>query len=136
MIRMQFTGNQTGSVSYGGRNITPSGRLYKGGNNAFSRFIEASPEDVEWLERLGVWKKVQSAPRVPPIPTKDEEVMAAAPEILPQPVPEREPEKPVKVKQESIPVQPRLPNVDVRREPATLPVSPDTLYGKPRKKNR
>ena len=83
MVRMKFNGEQTGAITYGGRGVTVSGRSYRGANNAFNKFIDASPEDVEWLERSGAWTKVTVPPRVSPIPTIDSMAMSSAPEVLP-----------------------------------------------------
>ena len=84
VVRMEFTGNQRGAVSYLGR---PSGRAYLGGNNPFDKFIDADPRDVAHLESLGVWRVVPgqrpAAPPPPPAP------------IAPAPTVEARPERPI-----------------------------------------
>lgn len=58
VVRMEFLPDQRGSQSFGGKGITPSGRVYKGGNNPFDKYVDADPRDVEWLERSGYFGKV------------------------------------------------------------------------------
>lgn len=57
-IRLRFTGDQVGAVPF----RTPKGRNYRGGANVHDRFIDAHPEDVDWLLSSGAWAYVvQSA---------------------------------------------------------------------------
>lgn len=54
-IRMEFTGDQRGAIAY----IAQKSReVYRGGNNPNDKYINALPEDVPYLESLGVWRVV------------------------------------------------------------------------------
>jgi hypothetical protein len=59
-VRMMFTGNTRGARTFGGRGVTPSGQSYRGGDNAFDKYIDADPRDVEWLLNTGTWAVVQT----------------------------------------------------------------------------
>lgn len=54
VVRMEFTGQRTGAVTYRGLR----GREYRGGNNAHNRFANVHPEDVATLESSGQWRRV------------------------------------------------------------------------------
>ena len=66
LVRMMFIGASRGAVSYGGRGITPSGRVYRGGDNPFDKYVDAATGDVAWLENTGVWRIVPSTPMFVP----------------------------------------------------------------------
>jgi glycosyltransferase involved in cell wall biosynthesis len=53
-VRLEFTGNRTGAVTYHGQN----GRAYRGGRSPATRYINAHPDDVEMLTRTGEWRAV------------------------------------------------------------------------------
>lgn len=73
-VRLVFIGINTGSIPYGGPGVTPSGRVYRGADNIFDKYVNADPRDVPWLLGLGVWKVVPSVPMAAPIlPTVREE---------------------------------------------------------------
>lgn len=79
-VRMEFTGIPRGAVSYGGRGVSPSGTIYRGGNNPYDRYIDAKPEDVKWLESLSVWKQVPRPTVTAPKPMfKPEETQTPVP---------------------------------------------------------
>jgi len=59
VLIMEFIGATAGAQTYGGRGITPSGRAYRGGNNAFDRYQEVAATDAPWLVRLGLWRIVE-----------------------------------------------------------------------------
>lgn len=48
-VRLEFKGPQKGGISYTGK---VSGRVYRAGNNDFERYLDAAPEDVEFLTSL------------------------------------------------------------------------------------
>lgn len=58
VTRMEFTGGQKGSVTYGGPGITPTGTRYTAGNNALNKYINAEPTDVKWLLGTGLFRVV------------------------------------------------------------------------------
>lgn len=58
VVRMVFISGERGSMNFGGKGITPSGRSYKGGDNPFNKYVDADPRDAEWLERSGYFAKV------------------------------------------------------------------------------
>lgn len=58
VVRMEFVGAQRGSMSFGAPGVIPSGRVYRGGNNVFDKFVDADPRDVQWLEGTGLWQQV------------------------------------------------------------------------------
>lgn len=58
VVRLEFATDQRGSQTFGGRGITPTGRVYKGGNNPFDKYINADPRDAEWLIGSGYWRRV------------------------------------------------------------------------------
>ena len=76
-IRVEYTGDKRGSVPYGGPGHTPSGRIYRGGDNVFDKYHDADPADIEWLEHTGFWRRV---PR--PVPTSLPQPEASAPVIM------------------------------------------------------
>lgn len=55
-VRMRFVGEQRGAQSYAAQ---PTGRIYRGGNNPFDKYVNADPRDVEHLVSMGVWQVVQ-----------------------------------------------------------------------------
>lgn len=61
-VRMEFIGTATAPVSY-----RVSGRVYRGCNNQFDRFVDVIPVDVEHLELTGAWRRVNRGdqPRPP-----------------------------------------------------------------------
>lgn len=65
VVRLEFTGPQRGGQNFGGSGRTPSGRTYKGGNNAFDKYIDADPRDVAWLENTLLWRRVTPPPAMP-----------------------------------------------------------------------
>jgi glycosyltransferase involved in cell wall biosynthesis len=75
-VRMRFVGENKGAMTFGGAGITPSGLNYRGGNNAFDRFINADRRDVEWLRNSGFFV-------VQPIPEKPVDV-APPTEVAPE----------------------------------------------------
>jgi len=64
VVRLEFIGDRVGAVTY-----TVNGNAYRGGNNAFDKFADAQPGDVEKLVGLGVWRVV---PKPPPEPVRVE----------------------------------------------------------------
>lgn len=56
VIRLEYTGTQKGSVTYGGPGITPTGQRYPAGDNSMNKYINAQPEDVNWLVNLGIFR--------------------------------------------------------------------------------
>lgn len=58
-VRMEFTGDRKGGVTYFGKD----GRQYTGGNNPSDKYIDAHPSDVEKLEMTGVWRVIQVEPQ-------------------------------------------------------------------------
>jgi len=66
VARLEFTGPNKGAIPYQGRT---SGRTYYGGNNAFDKFADVDPRDVDWLVGLGVWRVVRQPVVQKPIPS-------------------------------------------------------------------
>lgn len=64
VVRLQFTGQRTGAVTYRGN----AGREYRGGNNPQNRFINAHPDDVDKLLATGQWQRVGLATPPAPLP--------------------------------------------------------------------
>lgn len=61
--RMRFTGQRTGAVTYKGTDLR---RMYRGGNNANSRFANVHQDDVAKLLGTGEWEVVpRQAPALP-----------------------------------------------------------------------
>lgn len=99
VVRLQFTGQRTGAVTYRGK----AGREYRGGNNPQNRFINAHPEDVDTLLATGHWQRVGLAvtatpppPRVapsepPPMPPAPAPIQPAVPYSAAQAVEAPEP---------------------------------------------
>jgi hypothetical protein len=52
-VRMEFVGAASAPIPY-----RVHGRVYRGCNNNFDRFIDALPDDVEALEMTGAWRRV------------------------------------------------------------------------------
>lgn len=67
-VRMSFVGDERGSMTFGGPSASPSGRSYRGGNNAFDKYINADPKDVEWLKSTGKFVVVPPPQVAPPAP--------------------------------------------------------------------
>lgn len=79
VVRLQFTGQRTGAVTYRGK----GGREYRGGNNPQNRFINAHPEDVDPLVATGHWQRVGLAAAPPPLPrVQPPEAPAARPDQI------------------------------------------------------
>lgn len=94
-VRVKFIGEATGASTYGGSGITPSGQSYVGGNNAFDRYADAEPSDVEWLENTGKWERVSLAAPAPVAPM-DLEAEVTTPVLTfeePEPAVVEEPKK-------------------------------------------
>lgn len=86
VVRMEYVGGQMGGSFYGGPGTTASGRRYKGGKNSHDRFIDAAPEDVNWLENSGNFRRVvQPQAQVPP--SSQESVMETLARIAAKPGP-------------------------------------------------
>jgi glycosyltransferase involved in cell wall biosynthesis len=62
MVMMQFTGNETGEITYTGL----KGRRYPAANNDTNRFVNVHPDDVEKLLNIG--KFVVATATMPPEP--------------------------------------------------------------------
>jgi hypothetical protein len=96
-VRMEFTGQRSGAVTYQG--APGSGRQYRGGNNATHRYINAHPDDVTALERTGMWRRVGvvllSEPKTETVkvetPAPANGAKAPEPVIVTEPVAEPEP---------------------------------------------
>ena len=78
VVRLEFIGDRVGAVTY-----TVHGNAYRGGNNAFDKFVDAQPNDVEKLVGLGVWRVV---PKPPPEPVRVEMPAVTARYTPPAPV--------------------------------------------------
>lgn len=61
-VRMAYTGDQQGEHTVMGR---PSGRAYRVGNNAFTKFFSADVRDVEYLINVGTFALVAERQAVP-----------------------------------------------------------------------
>jgi hypothetical protein len=64
-VRMEFIGPSRGPVTWRSQKTKET---YRGANNATNKYINARSEDVEWLESLGVWRRVPRMPSVAPQP--------------------------------------------------------------------
>jgi len=62
-VRMQFIGTRAAPVTY-----YANKHPYSGGLMAEFKFVDALPEDVTILESTGMWRRVQVAPPVMPVP--------------------------------------------------------------------
>lgn len=72
-VRMEFIGDQVGAVSY----YAPGNKEpYRGGRDPLSRYVDARPQDVAFLESIGVWKAISPMPVVQPAPTPIAEIIA------------------------------------------------------------
>lgn len=84
VVRMEYIGERKGATSWGGSGATPSGKVYRGGKNAFDRFADVQAEDVDWMLRTTQWAVVPRAvvqgERVPVVaPPKPQVVKAPEP---------------------------------------------------------
>ena len=62
-MRLEYIGDRVGAVSFNGN----EGRVYRGGNNALHRYIDAHADDVPKLLASGSWRAIM-APPAPPAP--------------------------------------------------------------------
>lgn len=86
-VRMEYIGNRTGAISYGGAGTIPSGSNYRGGNNMFDKYVDALPEDVAWLKGTGDWREVKMPPAEPEqAPVEELIVPKLEPETLVVPI--------------------------------------------------
>ena len=100
-VRLEFVGDQVGAMGYRSQD---GRREYRGGNNPHDKYINALPEDVEWLESFGVWRRVQrpvqpgqavEQPPAQPQPTTWNPAPFAIPtEVEPAPAPAPAPARP------------------------------------------
>lgn len=58
VVRMEYTGERTGSVTYFGGN----GRQYAAGNNPHDKYLDVHPDDVAHLELTGEFRRVPLRP--------------------------------------------------------------------------
>jgi len=93
MVRVEFIGEQRGSMSFGGPGITPSGKVYRGGNNPFDKYADAHPDDVVWLENSMRWKRVNLTAPVPvtslPLETEITTPVTPVPVVVEEPKKEK-----------------------------------------------
>lgn len=77
-VRMEFIGPQVGAIDW---SSADGKRRYRGGNNPHDRFVNALPQDIDHLESMGVWRRVQrvAAPGVSVV----EAPTQPAPTVLP-----------------------------------------------------
>jgi hypothetical protein len=73
VVRMEFVGDSLGAQVWFSKDRQ---RRYEGGRDPRVRFIDAAPEDVEYLVSLGVWRVVQ----LPNEPEPELALVEAAPE--------------------------------------------------------
>lgn len=111
-VRMEFIGIQRGSMPF------MKGK-YRAGNNAMNKYIDADPQDVEFLEMSGMFRKVVRKVEVPQreLPKFEDRIFVepAKPEPTPDPVGEVEDEElPVVVTKEV--VKPSMTLAQLTRE--------------------
>lgn len=78
-VRMQFIGQARGGVTFRSQK---TGERYRGGNNDNDRFINAHPDDVEWLKSFGSWREVPRLPSNPGVPPPPPAVAPLQPEVV------------------------------------------------------
>jgi hypothetical protein len=77
LIRMEYTGNNSGAIPFSRVGGVKLSRTYRGGNNPRNKFADATPEDVELLVKSGKWKVVQAAQASASTPSEDNPPMPA-----------------------------------------------------------
>lgn len=93
-VRMEFIGNETGSITFTGEN----NRKYKGANSTLHKYADVHPEDVARLEATNKWVRVDRSPMRQPAPTpvrdsrelvrEAEQALQKSPVVVPSMTPE------------------------------------------------
>jgi glycosyltransferase involved in cell wall biosynthesis len=61
IVRMKYTGEQVGAITFFGK----SGTHYRGGNNTLEQYADVLKDDVDRLEKTGMWEIVPPPPKQP-----------------------------------------------------------------------